>query len=85
MDTISFDLTKRVGKFKPLNAVNGGPWHKRHANDQWRSNMDDYKRARIPYTRNHDSNLAGSVYGGPYAVDITAIFPRLDAVADDPA
>lgn len=85
MDTISFDLTKRMGKFKPLNAVNGGPWHKRHANDQWRSNMDDYKRARIPYTRNHDSNLAGSVYGGPYAVDITAIFPRFDADADDPA
>ena len=25
METISFDLTKRLGAFKPLNAVNGGP------------------------------------------------------------
>ena len=85
METISFDLTKRLGAFKPLNAVNGGPWHKRHANDQWRSNLEDYRRARIPYTRNHDANLAGSVYGGPYTVDITAIFPRFEADENDPA
>ena len=85
METISFDLTKRLGAFKPLNAVNGGPWHKRHATDQWRSNLEDYRRARIPYTRNHDANLAGSVYGGPYTVDITAIFPRFEADENDPA
>lgn len=59
MERIVFDLTKRLGEFKPLNAVNGGPWHKRHAKDQWRSNMEDYTRARIPYTRNHDANICG--------------------------
>lgn len=85
MERIVFDLTKRLGEFKPLNAVNGGPWHKRHAKDQWRSNMEDYTRARIPYTRNHDANICGQVYGGPYTVDITSIFPNFDADENDPA
>ena len=84
-DVVKFDLSKRGGSFKLLNATNGGPWHKRHATDQWCSNFDDYKKARIPYSRNHDSNISGTVYGGPYAHDITAIFPNFDANADDPA
>ena len=79
MDTLKFDLSKKAGKFKILNATNGGPWHKRHADDQWRSNFEDYKAARIPFSRNHDSNLSGDTYGGPYAHDITAIFPNFDA------
>lgn len=79
MDTLKFDLSKKAGKFKILNATNGGPWHKRHADDQWRSNFEDYKAARIPFSRNHDSNLSGETYGGPYAHDITAIFPNFDA------
>ena len=83
MKTLKFDLTKNDGKFKILNATNGGPWHKRHANDQYRSNFVDYKNARIPYSRNHDSNMCG-VYGGPYSHDITAIFPNFDADENDP-
>lgn len=79
MDTLKFDLSKKSGKFKILNATNGGPWHKRHVDDQWRSNFEDYKAARIPFSRNHDSNLSGQTYGGPYAHDITAIFPNFDA------
>ena len=79
MDTLKFDLSKKSGKFKILNATNGGPWHKRHVHDQWRSNFEDYKAARIPFSRNHDSNLSGETYGGPYAHDITAIFPNFDA------
>lgn len=79
METLKFDFNNPLGKFKPLNATNGGPWHKRHATDQWRTNLDAYKAARIPYSRNHDSNLSGSTYGGPYAHDITAIFPNFDA------
>ncbi len=85
MERLTFDLSKRGGSFKPMNAVNGGPWHRRYTNDQWRSNFEEYKAARIPYSRNHDSILCGSVYGGPYAHDITAIFPDFDADPYDPA
>ena len=84
METLKFDLTKKYGAFKPLNATNGGPWHKRHANDQYRSNMEDYKAARIPFARNHDSAVHG-VYGGPYSHDITNIFPDFRADENDPA
>lgn len=84
METLKFDLNKKCGDIKILNATNGGPWHKRHANDQWRSNFEDYKKARIPYSRNHDSNLSGEVDGGPYSHDISAIFPNFDADPYDP-
>ena len=84
METLRFDTSKKSGKFKILNATNGGPWHKRHANDQYRSNIKDYKAARIPYSRNHDSAGCG-IYGGPYSHDITMIFPNFDADPTDPA
>ena len=83
MQTIKFNLQQTFGKFKLLNATNGGPCHKRHANDQYRSNFTEYKQAHIPYSRNHDSNACGA-YGGPYAHDITAIFPNFDADENDP-
>ena len=83
MEVLKFDLSRNDGKFKILNATNGGPWHKRHAKDQFRSNFEDYKNARIPYSRNHDSNACG-IYGGPYAHDISAIFPNFDADENDP-
>ena len=78
MQTLQFDLSKAGKPFKLLNATNGGPWHKRHANDQYRSNFEAYKAARIPYSRNHDSAVHG-IYGGPYSHDITNIFPNFDA------
>ncbi len=84
MDIIKFNPEKKLGAFKPLNATNGGPWHKRHSQGQSRSNMEAYKAARIPYTRNHDSNFH-SVYFGPYVHDISAIFPNFDADVNDPA
>lgn len=84
MESIHIDTGKQYGAFKPLNATNGGPWHRRHANDQSRSNLDDYRALRIPFARNHDSNANG-IYGGPYAHDITAVFPRFEADPADPA
>ena len=84
MDTIRIDLSRSAGGIKPLNATNGGPIHKRHAADQYRSNFDAYRAARIPYSRNHDSAFC-DVYGGPYSHDITAIFPVFDADPFDPA
>ena len=84
METLKFDLSKKSGKFKMLNATNGGPWYKRHAKDQWRTNFDAYKAARIPYSRNHDSGVVG-IYGGPYSHDISNIFPNFDADPYDPS
>ncbi len=82
MEILKFDLQKTYGKFKPLNAVNGGPWHKMHTNDQCHSNFEDYKAANIVYARNHDCRLIECVHGdpyGPHTNDITAIFPDFDA------
>lgn len=84
MDTLKFDLTKQTKKFKIMNATNGGPLHKRYANDQPLSNFESYKSARIPYSRNHDSCLLYQ-YGGPHSHDITAIFPDFNADANDPS
>ena len=78
METIRFDLEKKLGKFRPMNAVNNGPVHKRHAVDQRRSNLETYKAARIPYARNHDAAFNAG-YGGEHTVDISAIFPNFDA------
>ena len=83
METIRFDLNKKYGEFKILNATNGGPWHKRHASDQYRTNFEDYKAARIPYARNHDC-IFHDIYGGPYSHDITKIFTNFDADPTNP-
>ena len=83
MDILRFDTKKSYGAFKLLNATNGGPYHKRHEKSQLRSNFADYKAARIPYSRNHDSNMM-QIYGGPYAHDVTAIFRNFDADENDP-
>ena len=84
METLQFDLTKEYGPFKPMNATNGGPWHKRFSKKMYRSNYEEYKAARIPYSRNHDLAVH-TVYGGPYCHDISCIFPNFDADPYDPA
>lgn len=84
MDTLKFNLNDKGEKFKVLNATNGGPWYKRHApNDQKRSNFENYKKARIPYSRNHDSAIH-QIYGGPHSHDITMIFPDFNADPENP-
>ena len=72
MEVIKFNLKKTYGHFKVLNATNGGPLYKRHAQDQYRSNYADYKAARIPYSRNHDSNAHGP-YGDLCTAAVTEI------------
>ena len=84
MNTVKFDLSCGAGEFKKLNATNGGPWCRRHAADQPRSNFEAYKAARIPYARNHDCAV-NMIYGGPYSHDISCIFPNFDADENDPA
>ncbi len=83
MGILKFDTQKQLGTFKYLNAVNNGPVHKRHATDQLRDNLETYKKARIPYARNHDASFEMK-YGGQYAVDISAVFPNFDADVNDP-
>lgn len=83
METLQFDLSKEYGKFKPLNATNGGPWHKRFTAKMQNSNYEAYKAARIPYSRNHDVAIF-PIYGGPYCHDISCIFPNFDADPYDP-
>lgn len=84
METLQFDLSKELGPFKPLNATNGGPWHKRHEADALVSTFEAYRAAKIPCSRNHDSGVQ-IIYGGPYSHDITRIFPDFDADPYDPA
>lgn len=84
MKTLYFDLTQSGKEFKILNATNGGPVFKRHSGDQKRSNFETYKAARIPFSRNHDSNAIIGAYGGPFAHDISAIFPNFDADENNP-
>ena len=84
MEILRFDTQKRLGAFKPLNAVNNGPCHKRHASDQKRSNLAAYRAARIPYARCHDAS-ENMGYGGEHVVDITAIFPDFSKDPYDPA
>ncbi len=84
MQTLKFDLSKGYGKFKPLNATNGGPWAKSYTDDQLMSNFNDYKKARMAYSRTHDSALSPK-YGGQFAHDILNIFPDFDADPYNPS
>jgi len=81
---INVDREKAYGAFKRLNAVNNGPVHKRHSPDQFRSNLQAYKEAKIPYARNHDAAFCAD-YGGEHSVDISGVFPDFDADPYDPA
>ena len=90
METLKFDLSKKLGKFKLLNATNGGPWtefpwsSRPKSAEDW-SNFLDYEAAKIPYSRNHDSNICGLTYGGPYVHDVSVLFPNFNADENDPA
>ena len=84
MKNLHFDLSEPVGDFKPMNAVNNGPCHVRYAGDQWRTNLEAYRDAKIPFARNHDAAFC-STYGGEFTVDISAVFPDFGADVDDPA
>ncbi len=79
--TVRIDFSTPCGRIKPLNATNNGPV--RCGTYHALSNFDDYRAARIPYARTHDSAL-GEAWG-PHAVDVSAVFPSFDADPDDPA
>ena len=70
--TVSIDPSVRLGAIKPVNAVNCGPCNPNSAQGK------AYKAANIPFARTHDMNHSWT-YGGPYVIDISAIFPNFDA------
>ena len=79
---VSIDVAKEIGSVKPMHAVNNGPTVKKPGGDQKCGNFDDYKAARIPFARTHDS--INCVAGGAHTCDISAIFPDFDADETDP-
>ena len=79
---ISADLKTAIGPVKPMHAVNNGPTVQKPGGDQLRGNFEEYRAARIPFARTHDS--IGCVAGGAHTCDISAIFPNFDADETDP-
>ena len=79
---VTVDMAQEIGPIKRMNAVNNGPTVKNPGGDQVRGNFEDYKAARIPFARTHDS--INCVSGGAHTCDINAIFPNFDADENDP-
>ena len=77
--TITFDPGQKLGKIKPMNAVNNGPIK----GSRGRSTIELWKAASIPYARNHDASFCAN-YGGEHIVDVHAIFPDFSKDPNDP-
>jgi len=72
---IKIDLSKKLGKFKPVNGVNGGPVCFGSLIDS----SEYYRKAGFSYCRLHDAN-----YPHPREVDIPTIFKDFSADENDP-
>ncbi|MBE7060149.1 MAG: hypothetical protein E7389_04955 [Ruminococcaceae bacterium] len=82
MENIKINFNSITGKIKPMHAVNNGPIGASDV-EQTRGNFSDYKKARIPYARNHDASFCSS-YGGEHTVDVNAIFTDFSKNPYDP-
>ena len=82
MTTVTVNLSSAIGPIKPMNAVNNGPVVPPVLGDQPRGNFEEYRAARIPFARTHDS--VRCVSGGARTCDISAVFPDFDADENDP-
>ena len=80
---VSVDPGVAIGPVKPMHAVNNGPAVQKPGGDQLRGNFEEYRAARIPFARTHDS--VNCVAGGAHTCDISSIFPDFDADENDPA
>ena len=75
---------QELGTIKPMNGVNNGPAGPYGlGKTQTRDNFDDWRAARIPFARTHDSSFS-ECYGSEHTVDITSIFPDFSRRVDDP-
>jgi hypothetical protein len=71
---ITIDFARPIGKLKPLNGVNHGPYYNGE-----NAKLDRYHaEAGFTYTRLHDVH-----WPCPDCVDVSTIFPIFDADADD--
>ena len=84
--TVTVDLSKEVGRIKPMNGVGNGPVLGRPdgQSSERMGNGALFKELEIPFCRTHDSNSC-MIYGSPYIVDITAIFPDFKSDENDPS
>lgn len=73
---ITVKVNEKVGSIKPMHAVNNGPTIEREGSS--RNNFETYRKARIPYARNHDASLCQE-FGEEHAVDVPGIFRDFDA------
>lgn len=83
MRKIHVDFSKKLGRIKPMHAVNNGPamMSSENVDD---TNFELYKALGIPYARNHDASFYYR-YGGDHTVDIPYIFRDFSADENDPA
>ena len=83
MEKVNINFENIIGKIKPMHAVNNGPL-KASSVEQTRGNFNEFKAARIPYSRNHDASYCPA-YGGEHTVDVNAIFTDFNKNPYDPA
>ncbi len=69
MNSVKIDLSKKMGKIKPMNCVNNGPTGSKVR--RTKGNFEYYQALNIPYARLHDASFY-SGYGGEYSVDVHA-------------
>ena len=72
---LNADFSKNLGKIKPLHGVNNSPITYGEA-------LPEFTEAGIPFMRTHDS--AGA-FGGARFIDVSNIFPDMDADENSPA
>jgi len=75
---VSIDLSKQIGKIRPLNGINIGTVDVYCGSELTEKYNDAYRELKIPLTRLHDCH-----YPYPDVVDIPAIFPLFNKDADD--
>ena len=76
MNNVKINCTNACGKVKPMHAVNNGPAGSRVRGGH--NTFEYFKRAGIPYARNHDASFY-SGYGGEHTVDVHRIFRDFNA------
>ena len=85
-------FNESVGRVKPMHAVNNGPVVPFKNADlsvirelhPFRSNLNEYKNAGIPFARTHDASFYHR-WGQEHVIDVYYIFPNFDADPEDPA
>ncbi|MBO4344025.1 MAG: hypothetical protein J5844_05150 [Clostridia bacterium] len=80
MAEITVKFNEIIGKIKPMHAVNNGPVD----GGRFGGNVDLFKKAGIPYARNHDASFS-RMYGAEHTVDVAYVFPDFNADENDPA